>query len=74
MNTLQMMRYASINRTTYLFVSQSSQYWLADIPPQLNQLLQDKSVSLRLQSGTQEAGFLASICPIPKLPAVVVIK
>lgn len=36
--------------------------------------LKDKSVVLRLTAGSQEAGFLASFCPITKFPVVVVIK
>ncbi|CRG82962.1 hypothetical protein PISL3812_00309 [Talaromyces islandicus] len=39
----------------------------------LSQLLSDKSVTLRLTAGTQEAGFLTSICPIQAFPAVLVI-
>ena len=40
---------------------------------QLAPLLQDKSVTLRLEAGTQEAGFLTSFCPISTFPAVVII-
>ncbi|QKX64003.1 uncharacterized protein TRUGW13939_11176 [Talaromyces rugulosus] len=39
----------------------------------INQLLSDNSVTLRLTAGTQEAGFLTSICPIQAFPAVLVI-
>lgn len=41
---------------------------------QLAQVLDSKSVLLRLMAGTQEAGFLTSFCPIATFPAVVVIK
>ncbi|KAJ5110913.1 hypothetical protein N7532_001448 [Penicillium argentinense] len=40
----------------------------------ITQALQEKAVSLRLSSGSQEAAFLTSFCPIPKFPTVVVIK
>ncbi|KAJ5427943.1 hypothetical protein N7445_009397 [Penicillium cf. griseofulvum] len=38
------------------------------------QALNDKAVVLRLTAGSQEAGFLASFCPISKFPTVVLIK
>ncbi|RAO72772.1 uncharacterized protein BHQ10_008784 [Talaromyces amestolkiae] len=41
---------------------------------ELRQLLSDSSVTLRLIAGTQEAGFLTSICPIQTFPAVIVIR
>ncbi|CAK97082.1 uncharacterized protein An11g09980 [Aspergillus niger] len=41
---------------------------------QLAQLLQSRAVLLRFTKGSQEAGFLASFCPIVKFPTVVVIK
>ncbi|PYH33059.1 UBX domain protein [Aspergillus neoniger CBS 115656] len=41
---------------------------------ELSQLLQSKAVLLRFTKGSQEAGFLASFCPIVKFPTVVVIK
>ena len=41
---------------------------------QFAQLLEAKSITLRLTKDSQEAGFLTSFCPITKLPAVVVIK
>ncbi|GLA80986.1 hypothetical protein AtubIFM56815_004618 [Aspergillus tubingensis] len=41
---------------------------------QLSQLLQSRAVLLRFTKGSQEAGFLASFCPIVKFPTVVVIK
>lgn len=43
-------------------------------PPQVAQVLGERSVLLRLAAGTQEAGFLTSFCPIAELPTVVVIK
>lgn len=42
--------------------------------PKVAQALGDKSVSLRLTAGTQEAGFLSSFCPIAEFPALIVIK
>ncbi|GAM43774.1 hypothetical protein TCE0_060f18859 [Talaromyces pinophilus] len=41
---------------------------------ELRQLLSNNSVALRLVAGTQEAGFLTSICPIQTFPAVIVIR
>ncbi|KAI9927983.1 hypothetical protein MW887_002835 [Aspergillus wentii] len=41
---------------------------------QFAQVLEAKSVLLRLTAGSQEAGFLTSFCPIIKFPAVVVIR
>ncbi|CAG8936181.1 unnamed protein product [Penicillium salamii] len=38
------------------------------------QALNAKAVVLRLTAGSQEAGFLASFCPISKFPTVVLIK
>lgn len=37
-------------------------------------LLEKDSVSLRLQAGSQEAGYLAAIFPLPKNPTLVIIK
>ncbi|CAI7664039.1 unnamed protein product [Penicillium pancosmium] len=41
---------------------------------EIAQALHDKAITLRLSSGTQEAGFLTSFCPISSYPTVVVIK
>lgn len=41
---------------------------------ELRDLLSNSSVALRLIAGTQEAGFLTSICPIQTFPAVIVIR
>lgn len=38
------------------------------------QLLNSKAIVLRLTQGSQEAGFLASFCPLSKFPTVVLIK
>ncbi|TQN69115.1 UBX domain-containing protein 4 [Colletotrichum shisoi] len=37
-------------------------------------LLQDEAVALRLKKGSEEAGYLAAIFPLPNTPTVVVIK
>ncbi|OAX80816.1 hypothetical protein ACJ72_04847 [Emergomyces africanus] len=37
-------------------------------------LMKSKTISLRLQAGSVEAGYLASFCPISKIPTLVVIK
>jgi hypothetical protein len=38
------------------------------------QAVNAKAVVLRLTAGSQEAGFLASFCPITKFPTVIIIK
>ncbi|KAK8204786.1 hypothetical protein IWZ01DRAFT_512346 [Phyllosticta capitalensis] len=45
--------------------------WLQDST--IAGLLASKSVNLRLQAGSVEAGFLAAFCPIHKTPALVVV-
>lgn len=40
----------------------------------LTPLLPAKAVLLRLEAGSEEANYLAAICPIPKVPTLVVIK
>ncbi|KAJ0326213.1 hypothetical protein COL5a_007037 [Colletotrichum fioriniae] len=37
-------------------------------------LLQDEAVALRLKKGSEEAGYLAAIFPLPNTPTVIVIK
>jgi hypothetical protein len=41
---------------------------------QTSQLLATKAVILRLQAGSQEAGFLSAFCPIDRVPSLVVIQ
>ncbi|KAK7607428.1 hypothetical protein BKA81DRAFT_369135 [Phyllosticta paracitricarpa] len=45
--------------------------WLHD--DRIAQLLASKSVNLRLEAGSVEAGFLAAFCPIHKAPALIVV-
>ncbi|KAK7537243.1 uncharacterized protein J3D65DRAFT_624863 [Phyllosticta citribraziliensis] len=45
--------------------------WLHD--ERIAELLASKSVNLRLEAGSVEAGFLAAFCPIHKTPALVVV-
>jgi len=40
----------------------------------LQSLLSTRTVLLRLQAGSQEAGYLAAICPIPKNPTFIIIQ
>lgn len=40
---------------------------------QLAAHIQQQAVALRLQAGSQEAGFLAAFCPVSSTPALVVI-
>jgi hypothetical protein len=46
----------------------------ANLDHQLAPLLLEKTLLLRLQAGSQEAGFLAAIYPIPKTPTLVIIQ
>ena len=41
---------------------------------QLTQILADHAVALRLIAGSEEAGYLAQIFPLPQTPTVVIIK
>ncbi|KAF4309541.1 UBX domain-containing protein [Botryosphaeria dothidea] len=45
--------------------------WLCDEP--IATILANKTVTLRLEAGSQEAGFLSAFCPIAKTPVLVVI-
>ncbi|KAJ4259674.1 hypothetical protein NW762_007604 [Fusarium torreyae] len=40
----------------------------------LSDLLKDHAIALRLKAGSEEAGYLAQIFPLPRTPTVVVIK
>lgn len=42
--------------------------------PQVGDLIATKAVALRLQAGSDEAGYLAQIFPLPKTPTVVIMK
>ncbi|KAK4942668.1 hypothetical protein LTR10_017617 [Elasticomyces elasticus] len=55
--------------------SETSRQW-EDIlrEPQIAAAVTDQAVALRLEAGSQEAGFLSPICPINSTPAIVVIK
>lgn len=41
---------------------------------QLKSPLKNQAVALRLQAGSEEAGFLEALFPIPKKPTVVIIQ
>lgn len=41
---------------------------------QLNTLIKNQAVALRLKAGSEEAGYLAQIFPLPQTPTVVIIK
>ncbi|KAK4162491.1 UBX domain-containing protein 4 [Cladorrhinum sp. PSN259] len=53
-----------------------SQLWENDFLKETDvvNLLQSTAVTLRLEAGSQEEGFLAQIYPLPKKPTIVVIK
>ncbi|PGG97316.1 hypothetical protein AJ79_09247 [Helicocarpus griseus UAMH5409] len=56
--------------------SDESATWEKDylVDEEISSLVKEKAVSLRLQEGSVEAGYLASFCPISKVPTLVVIK
>lgn len=41
---------------------------------QLSDLIKDHAIALRLTAGSEEAGYLAQIFPLPRTPTVVIIK
>ncbi|KAM0322701.1 hypothetical protein ACHAQA_009292 [Verticillium albo-atrum] len=55
---------------------EESQTWLDDFmqDPAIKSLLSDQAVLMRLQAGSEEAGHLAAIFPLPKTPTLVIIK
>lgn len=42
--------------------------------PQVKDLIDTKAIALRLKAGSDEAGYLAQIFPLPKTPTVVIMK
>ncbi|KAK2058495.1 UBX domain-containing protein [Colletotrichum caudatum] len=67
------------NKCVFCFVTDEeaeSQIWETEFLTEsaITALLQDEAVALRLKKGTEEAGYLAAIFPLPKTPTVVVIK
>ncbi|OLN86037.1 UBX domain-containing protein 4 [Colletotrichum chlorophyti] len=52
------------SKCVFCFVTESS----------VASLLQDEAVALRLKKGSEEAGYLAAIFPLPNTPTVVIIK
>ncbi|KEY65516.1 hypothetical protein S7711_08751 [Stachybotrys chartarum IBT 7711] len=43
-------------------------------PCQLNELIKNAAVALRLTAGSEEAGYLAQIFPLPQTPTIVIMK
>jgi hypothetical protein len=41
---------------------------------QLAPLIESKTIALRLEAQSEEAGYLAAIFPLPKTPTIVIIK
>lgn len=41
---------------------------------QIVHLLAEKTILLRLQAGSEEAGYLAAIYPLPKTPTLVIMQ
>ncbi|KAK3906592.1 UBX domain-containing protein 4 [Staphylotrichum tortipilum] len=67
------------SKSVVCFVTDSgaeSQQWEVEFFPEeeIRALLQSQAVSLRLEAGSVEEGFLAQLYPIPKKPTVVIIR
>ncbi|KAK1997414.1 UBX domain-containing protein [Colletotrichum falcatum] len=67
------------NKCVFCFVTDEeaeSQTWETEYLTEsaIATLLQDGAVALRLKKGSEEAGYLAAIFPLPNTPTVVVIK
>ncbi|KAK1975338.1 UBX domain-containing protein [Colletotrichum cereale] len=67
------------NKCVFCFVTDEeaeSQTWETEYLAEssIAALLQDGAVALRLEKGSEEAGYLAAIFPLPNTPTVVVIK
>ncbi|KAJ2894016.1 hypothetical protein MKZ38_008018 [Zalerion maritima] len=69
---------ATVQQQKYLvaFVTDENyegQIWESDFIPEIREQLLEKAITIKLVAGTQDAGFLASMFPIPKHPTVVII-
>jgi len=67
------------NKCVFCFVTDEeaeSQTWETEYLTEgtIAALLQDGAIALRLKKGSEEAGYLAAIFPLPKTPTVVIIK
>lgn len=56
--------------------SDESTQWESEflVDDTLSDLLKEHSIALRLKAGSEEAGYLAQIFPLPRTPTVVIIK
>ena len=52
---------------------ESTRWEVALLDDRIRDELQAKTVALRLSAGSEQAGFLANVCPINSIPAVVII-
>ncbi|KAK2010099.1 UBX domain-containing protein [Colletotrichum eremochloae] len=67
------------NKCVFCFVTDEeaeSQTWETEylIESAIAALIRDEAVALRLKKGSEEAGYLAAIFPLPNTPTVVIIK
>lgn len=67
-----------MNTSMMRFVRRSGSFGL-EVPGmlihrQLSRSLAENAVALRLQAGSQEAGFLTPLCPINTFPTLLVIR
>ncbi|PHH85954.1 hypothetical protein CDD83_10944 [Cordyceps sp. RAO-2017] len=56
--------------------SEESQKWEDEFlqDSSLKELIRDQAVALRLEAGSESAGYLAQIFPLPKTPTIVIMK
>lgn len=52
---------------------ESTQWEVALLDPSIKDKLLASTVALRLQAGSEQAGFLGAVCPIQSVPAVVIV-
>lgn len=60
--------------TVYACAHCSTKTWLIQAFGQINPLLSSKAVLLRVESGSQEAGYLSAFCAVSTVPTLVVIQ
>ncbi|KAJ9662929.1 hypothetical protein H2198_001157 [Neophaeococcomyces mojaviensis] len=66
------------NKALLCFVSddgdESTRWEVALLDDRIHDGLQVKAVALRLEAGSEQAGFLNGVCPIESVPAIIVIQ
>ncbi|KAL5604803.1 hypothetical protein BROUX41_001857 [Berkeleyomyces rouxiae] len=67
------------NKTVVCFVTdeqEESKVWEDDflVDQEISDVLRNEAIALRLAAGSEEAGYLAAIFPLPKTPTLVILK